>query len=182
MKSSDQNPSRDHIGREAFQCREALKVYAFGMLRDWAVAEDVVQDAFIVVMDKYETFEPGSSMMAWTRAIVRRKVLQYLDREKRRESALDQVLCDAVDAALAGVNDETYGEEFRTCCLRLRNCLSRLAGRSRKLLEHVYADGMSYEAAAKLQGMTVEAVRKNLYRAKQQLRACLQREIKEVSG
>ena len=34
--------------KQAFQYREALEVYAYGMLRNRAEAEDVVQDSFLV--------------------------------------------------------------------------------------------------------------------------------------
>ena len=88
------------VVKQAFQCREALEVYAFGMLRDRTEAEDVVQDAFLVVMEKYEAFQEGTPMMAWTRSIVRYKVLQALDRRKHRTKVIDRLLTDAVDAAL----------------------------------------------------------------------------------
>ncbi len=178
MNTSDKVPLRDQVVREAFQYREALKIYAFGMLRDWTVAEDVVQDTFIIVMKKYKTFQAGSSMLAWTRSILRLKVLQHLDREKRRQSTLDNVLFEAVDAALSNIDEKTYREEFRKCYLPLKDCLSRISSRSHKLLTNVYAGKMSYEKTAESLGMTVEAVRKNLYRTKQQVRLCLQNATK----
>lgn len=178
MESSDQNEARDRVVKQAFQCREALEVYAFGMLRDRAEAEDVVQDAFLVVMEKYEAFQQGTPMIAWTRSIVRFKVLQALDRRKSRAKVIDRLLTDAVDAALTDVDEGSYADEVGIRRRQLETCLARLSDQPRRLLNCVYTGEMSYGAAAESLGLTVEAVRKSLYRAKQQLRLCLGRETK----
>ena len=91
MDNSSQDEKRNRVVGQAFQCRRALEVYAFSMLKDRAEAEDLVQDAFIVVMEKFEDFTEGTSMMAWTRAIVRLKVLQLLEKRSRRAKILDSV-------------------------------------------------------------------------------------------
>ncbi len=163
MDLSDQNEARDRIVKQAFQCREALEVYAFGMLRDRAGAEDVVQDAFLVVMEKYEAFQEGTPMLAWTRSIVRYKVLQALDARKHRAKVIDRMLTDAVDAALTDVDSGSYADEIIIRRRKLENCLARLSDQARKLLTSVYTTEMSYGAAAESLGLSVEAVRKSLY-------------------
>ena len=178
MDVPDQNEARDRVVKQAFQCREALEVYAFGMLRNRAESEDVVQDAFLVVMEKYKAFEEGTPMLAWTRSIVRYKVLQALDRRKHRVKVIDRLLTDAVDAALTDVDSGPYTDEVIIRRRQLENCLSRLSDQPRTLLNCVYTTEMSYGAAAESLGLTVETVRKGLYRAKRQLRVCLGRETK----
>ena len=42
---------RDQVVGEAFACRHSLLAYAYGSLGDYARAEDVVQSAFLVVMN-----------------------------------------------------------------------------------------------------------------------------------
>ena len=91
MEKNAQDEKRNRVVAQAFQCRRALEVNAFSMLKDRTEAEDLVQDAFIVVMDKFEDFEEGTSMMAWTRAIVRINVLQSLEKRKRRAKILDSL-------------------------------------------------------------------------------------------
>ena len=175
METLAENELRDRIVQQAFGCREALEVYALGMLRDRGAAEDAVQDALLVVMENYSAFEEGTSMMAWTRAIVRRKVLQQLDSRKRRSSLQDRLLRDAVDAALEEGASDDWAAEVGGRRHRLEHCLDKVSDRSRKLLGCVYGSGMSYADAAEASGMKIEAVRKNLHRTKGQLRSCLQR-------
>ena len=161
--------------KQAFQYREALEVYAYGMLRNRAEAEDVVQDSFLVVMEKYDSFVAGTSMIGWTRAIVRRKVLQSLDRRKGRVNVVDKLLSDAVNFAFEDGMSERYADEVRIRSHRLNHCLTRIPDRSRKLLDCVYTGKMSYEGVAKSLGMNLETVRKSLYRTKLQLRECVRR-------
>ena len=56
---------------------------------------------------------------------------------------------------------------------RLRACIAKLAPRSRDLLEASLPTEISYGHIAKAAGMTVEAVRKGLYRIRQSLRECV---------
>lgn len=58
------------IIKAAFRHQDALRSHAFTLVRDWSVAEDVVQNAFIVAMDRWEHFIPGSSVYQWVRGIV----------------------------------------------------------------------------------------------------------------
>lgn len=53
---------RDGVVKSAFRYRNALLSHAFAMLRGWSLAEDTVQDAFIVVMNKWTDFRPGTSL------------------------------------------------------------------------------------------------------------------------
>ena len=182
MDKSTQDERRNRVVAQAFQCRRALEVYAFSMLKDRAEAEDLVQDAFIVVMEKFEVFEEGTSMLAWTRAIVRLKVLQSLEKRNRRAKLLDQLLYDAVDASFEEVASDRYAEEIRNRGRRLAHCLEKLGERSRTLLNCVYVERMSYEGASRSTGMGFEAVKKNLQRAKAQLRKCIQRTQIEPSA
>lgn len=175
MDKSAQDELRNRVVAQAFKCRRALEVYAFSMLKDRAEAEDLVQDAFIIVMEKFEDFEEGTSMMAWTRAIVRFKVLQSLEKRKRRAKILDSLLYDAVDAAFEEAASEQYADDVRARGQRLDDCLEKLGERPRKLLNYVYGERMSYEDAAETIGMGFEAVKKSLQRAKAQLRECVRR-------
>ncbi len=175
MADSSHNKKRTRVVNEAFQCRRALEVYAYSMLRDRVEAEDLVQETFLVVMEKYDDFEEGTSMLAWTRAIVRLKVLQMLDKRKRRAKVLDRLLYDAIDAAYEGVDSDEYTDEMRARYLSLEYCLGKLADKPRRLLDCVYTEKLSYEQTATAVGMKYEAVKKSLQRAKAQLRECIQR-------
>jgi len=175
MDEASKEQRRNRVVAEAFQCRRALEVYAYSMLKDRAEAEDLVQEAFIVVMEKFEEFQPGTSMLAWTRAIVRFKVLQWLEKRNRRAKILDKLLVDAVDAAFQEAESRDDAEQVRDRFRRLEDCLDKVGERPRKLLNSIYAEGLSYQDGALALDMGLEAAKKSLQRTKAQLRACIRR-------
>ena len=53
---SNVNDQRDRIAKEAMGYRIELIAYARALVGDHATAEDIVQQAILVVFDKYEQF------------------------------------------------------------------------------------------------------------------------------
>ena len=83
----------------ALTCRVELVTYARAMLGNYAEAQDVVQEAMLVVMKKFDQFRDGTSMLAWCRAIVRLEVLRLRQQKRRDRTVTDRLLDDAIDAA-----------------------------------------------------------------------------------
>ncbi len=54
-----------------------LYAYAFSRLRDHAAAEDMVQDTFLVALEKTGTFRGESTFETWLIAILRRKIVDH---------------------------------------------------------------------------------------------------------
>ena len=170
--------SRDRVLKEALTCQSALVAYAHALLADYAAAEDVVQNAFLVVARKHEDFAEGSSMLAWCRGIVRLEIMSHR-RKRRREPAMeDRILNDAMEAAFEVHQSNESGPRAD----HLRGCLEKLNGRARDLVRLRYEENTNYEQIGVALKMGLEAVRKGLLRTKQQLRQCVTiRMSKEVS-
>lgn len=164
---------RDSVVAEAFSYRHPLLAYAFGSLGDHAAAEDAVQSAFLVVMDKYADFREGTSMLAWCRSIVRFKVFEILRQRKRLVTTEDGLLHDAIAFAFEDTQQEEQLSIRNDRLHRLRNCILRLPPKSRSLLEASMQPQSSYGKIAQSMTMNVEAVRKGLYRIRQTLRDCV---------
>ena len=63
MDSSDDK--RDRVLKAALECRTELVAYARSLLGNYAAADDVLQEAMLVVVNKYDQFQEGTSMLAW---------------------------------------------------------------------------------------------------------------------
>lgn len=79
------------LGRAEFaaqfdQCWRTLWCVAAGVLGDKAHAEDVVQEAALIAMDKLHEFDPGTSLTAWMARIVRNVALNHARRRKLERS------------------------------------------------------------------------------------------------
>ena len=168
---------RDRVVCEAFACRHALLAYAWALLGDYARAEDVVQSAFLVVMDKYADYREGTSMLAWCRSIVRVKVYEALRERNRLVATEDSLLHDAVSFAFDEAQETEQTAARMERLERLRECMLKLTPRLRSLLEASLQPGASYAQIGRAAGMSVEAVRKGLYRVRAALRDCVNKRL-----
>jgi RNA polymerase sigma-70 factor (ECF subfamily) len=166
---------RDEIVKGAFQHREALMSYAFALLRDWVKAEDVVQDAFIVVMNKAAEFRPGTSLFLWVRQIVHFKALEAA--RARKMSPVEEELLARVAASMERGLDEQIAQVQRLRRQALQRCMAHLDARSAGLLSGFYAQSMSCESLAQIQRRSVNAVRLSLSRLRKQLHDCVLRQM-----
>lgn len=160
---------RDRVLTAVLSSQSSLLAYAYSLLGDFAAAEDVVQNVFIIVARKYNDFEEGTSIVAWCRPMVRLEVLTYLRKRKREWSLEDLILRDAMDTAF-----EAHSTDDTSCRLdHLRDCLGKLSQRGQALIRLRYEENARYQEIANALEMKIEAVRKSLFRAKRQLRECV---------
>lgn len=172
--------NRDEIVKGAFQHREALLSYAFALLRDWVRAEDAVQDAFIVVMNKWAEFRPGTSLFLWVRQIVHFKSLEAVRAKKM--SPVEEELLSRVAASMQRGLDEKIAHLQRLKRQALQRCMSHLDAKSADLLSGFYAESLSCESIAQLQRRSVNAIRLALSRLRKQLHDCVTRHLPALEG
>lgn len=170
-------PERDALIKAAFRYQDALRVYAFGFLSDWALAEDVVQDALIVVMNQWKDFAAGTSLFIWVRQIVHNKAMEMRRSRTRQMPLPEEALLLRIGAALDRYLDEHAADLLRLRREALEKCMSRLDARSINLLSGFYARAQSCESIAQRQGRTVNAVRISLHRLRKQLLDCVSRRM-----
>lgn len=179
MEASPQK--RDRVLREALANRTALIAYARSLLGDYAAAEDVVQESFLVVVRKFDQFEEGTSLLAWCRAIVRLEVLRLRDQRKRERTITERLLDDAADAAFDEFQTAVDRDEEKRWQKALHSCVTRLPARGQNILRARFADDLSYQQIADRLGMTLEAVRKSLFRSKKQVRSCVESSLRSAT-
>jgi len=171
---------RDGVVKGAFQHRDALLSYAFALLRDWVKAEDVVQDAFIVVMNKWAEFRPGTSLFLWVRQIVHFKALEAA--RARRMSPVEEELLARVAASMQRGLDEEIAHRQLLRRQALQRCMAHLDARSAGLLAGFYTESLSCESLAQLHRRSVNAVRLALSRLRKQLHDCVLRQMPAMEG
>ena len=172
--------NRDLVVKGAFQHREALLSYAFALLRDWVKAEDIVQDAFIVVMNKWAEFRPGSSLFLWVRQIVHFKALEAA-RTKKMTTVEDELLARVAAVMERGIDEEIAAKQ-RLRRQALQRCMAHLDAKSAGLLSGFYTQSLSCESLAQLQHRSINAVRLALSRLRKQLHDCVLRQMPALEG
>ena len=172
---------RGRVPKTALDCRAELIFYARSLLGNYAAAEDVVQEAMLVVVKKFDQFQEGTSMLAWCRAIVRLEVLRMRQQWQRERTLAERLLDDAIDAAFDEFQTARRRDDAESWRRRLWNvawsgCRSERGRQG--VLRARFVDELSYQQIGERVGMTLEAVRKALFRLKKQVRSCVETKLR----
>lgn len=138
-----------------------LRAFARSLCGNAALADDLAQEAMLKAWRARESYEPGTSMKAWTFTILRNCFYSDKRRSWRRQS-LDPEVAEAT--LVAGDNPEDSME-----LLAVRNAISRLPDDQRDSLILVGAGGLSYEEVASICGCAVGTIKSRVSRARKAL-------------
>ena len=142
-------------------------------LRDRAEAADVLQEIALVIVEKFEQWDPEQPFVGWALGIARRVVLAHL-REKYRDRRVE--FSDAIDkVALSFEKLEPQAELMKDS---LADCLGQVRGQSRQVLSLRYTEGLELKQIGDQLGMTASNVGVMLHRVRAALRKCVDRKLK----
>lgn len=138
--------------------------FAYQMVKDEQMAQDIVQEAFIRLQAHYDEVRQPK---AWLYTTVRRLAIDEIRRSRkvvpftRGDEDASTLEMDPADAM--PTPDEQADAEERTGLLRV--CIERLAPRERKLVQLKFVEELSYKEIAAKMGMTVGNVGYSLHHA-----------------
>lgn len=151
------------------ECPRMLGV-AQRILRRRALAEEAVQDAFILIWRHADRFDPArGSGLTWIYAILRNRALSILRDEKRvdlEESPVTQEVPseeDDPETVMAKLSDAEA----------LKACLGALAPQRREMVLLAFAQGLSHGEIAGRLGMPLGTIKSWIRRSLISLRECL---------
>lgn len=154
-----------------------LRGFAMSLIPNRADAEDVLQQANLVLWRKFDQFQLGTNFFAWASRIV---YLESRDFRKRRlrskvrfgDEFLEQVASEAAD----------MGEELADRERVLGDCIDRLKSHERELLRMRYETDSSNDAVgiAEALGRSVEAIYTALSRIRRKLLDCVDRKMQST--
>jgi RNA polymerase sigma-70 factor (ECF subfamily) len=143
-------------------------------------ARDAVQDAFMSAFRSVESFAGESRLSTWLHRIVVNACLMKLrSRRRRPEESIEPLLPafqeDGHHAALFRAwDDDVHGAmEREERCAVVRRCIAELPETYRTVLLLRDIEGLGSEETARLLGVTSNAVKIRLHRARQALRTLL---------
>jgi RNA polymerase sigma factor (sigma-70 family) len=161
------------------QNRQMLLTYASALLYgDIHLAEDVVQESFLLAHQRLNTFRTGENFAAWLRAIVRRKAMEAKRASGKMRVVTDSRVIEGIEQVFgvfdsSRLGEESYGERMRRWT---RHCVDLLANQYKSAVLSVYQDGRSLRDAAAAENVAFAAFAKRLSRAREAVRKCIQRQ------
>jgi len=153
-------------------CHEDAFAWALSCCRrDRREAEEVLQTAYLKVLDGRARFDGRSTFRTWLFAVIRRTAADHTRRQRVREwwlAVLGRGTAD--DAGNLEPEQSLHDGERRTV---LRAALAKLSERQRQVLQLVFYHGCTVEQAAAVMGVGVGSARTHYARAKDRMRALL---------
>lgn len=151
--------------------QQALLAYLLSIVPNLPDAQDILQDAFLVVSRKADTWAEGTNFFAWVCAIVRYEALHYARSNRKRMIPLDD---DVIELLHNEVRPHDHLDAQIEC---LKACLRRLTPRTRELIMLRYHAAQLPEQIAATVNWSCNSVRVALTRARQALRECIEERL-----
>ncbi len=156
------------------QNERRLYGYVLTLLPNRADADDVLQEASLVMWDKFNENDPPVDFVAWGCRIAYFKVLDLHKKRQRSRVQFSQALLERLA--------ETAVEQAATLQLderqhALAECVKKLPARDQDLLVRRFSDGMSIQALAQQVERSADAVYKALAKIRLALFECVTRRL-----
>ena len=138
---------------------------ALSVVRNRALAEDVVQDSFLRILSKAATFRKGINGYAWICKIVHNTALNALRRERRfRALNYDD---------LPFLSDDCPTEDNLVAAAAVQQAIKELTEREKQLIYQKYFMEFTVRDSARATGISKSEVQRTVARAEAKLKASL---------
>jgi RNA polymerase sigma-70 factor (ECF subfamily) len=150
-------------------CESELMATVYAILPHWCDAEDVVQRTRLLMWQKFDTFQPGTSFRNWAVQIARFEVRNFRRRQRNERLLFNDELMDAIAEARS-----TLTEDLEWRRERLAMCITTLRESDRRILRECYGPhSTTIQNAAVLLARPVNTVYKALNRIRRTLQECV---------
>lgn len=169
-EGSLETSSDEEFKRELLAVLPHLRAFARGLSGRPDFADDLVQETAIKAWSARARFMPGTSMRAWTFAILRNHYLSEL-RRNRRQADFDPDVAERLLVMEADQEDRLHLSDMQAA-------LQKLSAERREALLLVGASGFTYEEAATICDCAIGTMKSRVARARAELGRLLETEPK----
>lgn len=166
----------DVIVRVLMQKRADLIGYAWLVVGDPDVAEDVFQEVSVAAIRKSDEISDAEHLTGWLYQAIRLQGLKARRDQGRRHQLLSPDVLEVLVDSSANPQDESTRQAA------LRECVKRLQGVTRDILEMRYGQNLKPAAIAKQTGKDIQTIYKTVTRAHSALRNCINQRLAKDGG
>lgn len=132
--------------------------------RNYAEAEDNLQDAFLTIFDKIEQYKHEGSFEGWLKRITVNTVMQ----QYRKEKVFEIVNENVAEEIVIEIEEDALSMDF------LLKCIQELPDRYRLVFNLYVLDGYSHKEIASMLNINIGTSKSNLARARKQLKETIE--------
>ena len=149
-----------------YQDRLVFSVYKF--LKDYELAQDIAQEAFVKAFKNIEKFRGDSSFYTWIYRIAINTAKNFLSSKSRKSEIYDDEIMELKlsESAVTSENPENIleAEELRSL---MTDAIQGLPDDIRTTLSLREFDGLSYEEIAEVQNCPIGTVRSRIHKGRE---------------
>jgi RNA polymerase sigma-70 factor (ECF subfamily) len=163
-------PSHEDFLIRFTRAQPVLRRFVLAHVPDFHEAEDTLQKVALALWRKFPSYDPAMKFEGWAFGVARREVLHT-----RRSSARMRVVFAAEVEKQIEEHIETAAPQFDERKEHLEKCLEKLPAKLRAAVAAKYEEELDSAAAAEAVGVSVNALRVLLCRARQFLDECMRK-------
>jgi RNA polymerase sigma factor (sigma-70 family) len=158
---------KDAYARLVERHRRLVSSIALAHVRDASSSDDVAQEVFVQAWSGLPKLRSASSFLPWLRQLTRNVALHHVrDRTRAPEPVTDELIDQVADPRASDADAMITSERQRA----LEAALDALPDDARELVVLYYREGRSTAQVAELLGISEEAARQRLSRARAKIR------------
>jgi RNA polymerase sigma-70 factor (ECF subfamily) len=169
-----QRGDRERFGEVFVAYEPTVRVVAATILPDHAALPDLVHEVFVLAYNKIHEYQLGTDFRAWINTITRnlalnerRKILRQRQLGQQHLNDIEELFTPTLDQLASNVSDEMLSV--------LHQCLAGLTERSRRVVEAFYFESLPGAEIARREEKKEGWVRLTLFRAREALLTCLEK-------
>jgi|SRR5690606_18754503 len=144
-----------------------LRYIAYRYVRNWAVVDDIMQEVFLKIFLKWNSFREQTKLRAWVYSITRNQCIDYL----RSKVVKSTVLVDEVEDLRYSTNEMVETEILEKFEReRLHQHINSLPTDYKQTLSLYYFCDYSYREISQLLSKDISFVKNKLFRGKRMLK------------
>jgi RNA polymerase sigma-70 factor (ECF subfamily) len=174
---ASERPDKQEFLRHFLSAESSLRGYILTHVRDFEVAEDLLQQSALILWQKFEQFDPRRPFLAWALGVARLEILNSARRLRPGRSLMESDL----DSLVVGEYLRLESELPRRRQL-LRLCLKHLPVSMTEAVRLRYEQGFSLDQIAARLGKSLAAVKVILHRARVSLHECVRMKVSTPEG
>ena len=147
-----------------------LRAFAFSLIPHWDDAEEVLQQANLVLWQKFDQFQPGTSFFSWACKVIHLTAKDFRKRQSREKVRFSDEFLELV----ADQTEDLQGDLAERERL-LTNCMEKLKEKHRTMLHLRYQQSCSVQHVAAALGSSSKAIYQALSRVHKALYDCVER-------
>jgi len=165
IEKCKQNDSRAQMQLYDLYCKAMFNT-AYNFIKDDAIAQDVMQEAFIKAFKKIDTFTGEATFGAWLKRIVVNQSLDYLKKKKIATVELNEEV-----AYLP--NEESLEVDSEISMAVIYKCIEELPQKCKNVVKLYLLEGYDHQEVAQILEISEVASRSQLSRGKSKLKELL---------